>query len=145
MPAAQANILIEAGANFNIALQLLDNNGANINLSGYLCKFQVRGHVGDPLPVLSLDNSSLGGINLGGPAGTISIAATATQTRAIDVTLLDPSLLPLIVALDAGGNPVSKTGYRAPYSIEITDSNWLSGNVTRVLEGFAVITPEVCL
>jgi hypothetical protein len=143
MPAAQSNLLIEIGANLNLVINLQDSTGANVNLTGYSAKFQVRGHFGDASPVLSLDNAGVGGIVLGGVLGTVTIAATAAQTKAIPIAALDPALIPTFVALDGAGNQVVKTGYKAPYSLEITDSNWTSGNVTRVLEGYAVITPEV--
>jgi hypothetical protein len=143
MPAAQSNLLIEIGANLNLVVNLQDSTGANVDLTGYSAKFQVRGHIGDASPVLSLDSAGLGGITMGGTAGTITLAATAAQTKAISIAALDPSLVPTFVAFDGAGNQVVKTGYKAPYSLEITDSNWTSGNITRVLEGYAVITPEV--
>lgn len=54
------------------------------NLTGYSAAMQMRADYDDELPVVSLDNGDLGGIVLGGSAGTIEITVADTVTAALE-------------------------------------------------------------
>jgi hypothetical protein len=140
MAAGKANILLEQGANLNLQVNLTDTTGAAVNLTGYHAKFQVRPAAGSSVLLLALDDAGLGGLTLGGTNGTVSIAASATQTKGINLSSLPTTQVTALVGLDALGNPINATGFQAVYSLEITDPG---SNVTRVLEGMAIIDPEV--
>ena len=83
-----------------------------VNLTGYTARMQVRKLHSSPTAVLSLTN--LAGITLGGSAGTIVLAATATQTAAI-------------------------TASTYVYDLELVSG---AGVVTRLLEGTMTVDAE---
>lgn len=113
MPAAKHELLIEQGANFDVAITYYDSTGAAVNLTSYTARAKFRPTYGDN-PVLTLTTEN-GGITLGGAAGTITIAASATATAALDA----PS--------------------KGVYDVEVANP---SGNVTRIIEGKYTVTPE---
>ena len=92
MTAANYEITVEAGTTWQLVLTLYDSSNALIDLT-----------------------VALGGITLGGVAGTITIDRSATQTSALKFT--------------AG-----------VYDLEIQSS---TGEVTRVLQGDFIVSPEV--
>lgn len=141
MPASTANILIEQGADLLLQFPVVDSTGANVDLTAgaWHAKFQVHAVIGDGNPLLMLTDGPAGGLTLG--VGLLSLWAPAAQTKAINTASLGQQLAPLLVAIDALSNPFFATGYQAPYALELTDPG---GYVTRVLQGFAIITPEVC-
>lgn len=86
---------------------------APVNITGYTAALQLRSLPSDATAVLSLTSGS--GITIAGSTGTISVHATANQTRAID---------------------------EGPYyyDLEITSP---TGIVTRVAQGQVVVLAEV--
>lgn len=103
------------GANFDYTLTW-QTGGTAVNLTGYSARMQVRDSYDAGTAIVSLTNGT--GITLGGTAGTIEVALTATQTAALDGT-------PNIQAL---------------YDLELVSG---AGYVTRLVEGRFYIYPEV--
>ena len=91
-----------------------DSAGVPVNLLGYTARMQVRKNVIDPTVLLSLTTENAG-IVLGGSAGTIDLAATATQMAAL----------------------TWRTGV---YDLELIAAD---GTVTRLLSGSVEMSPEV--
>jgi len=113
--AGEYTLRIEQGATLSLVATWKDASGTAINLTGYTARLSVRTHHSSDTVLLSLTTAN-GGIALGGAAGTITVTATAVQTAALTA-------------------PV--TGV---YDLELVSSG---GVVTRLIEGGAVITPEV--
>lgn len=107
------NVTIDQGSDWYLTVTYKNPNGTPINLTGYTAALQLRSLPESPTAVLSLSTGS--GITITGATGVADIHATATQTRAID----------------------EGTYY---YDLEITSS---SNIVTRLVQGQAVVTPEV--
>jgi len=70
---------IYAGASWDKTLTVT-TDGTPINWTGYTAKMQIK-HTENSAAVVTLTNGA--GITLGGSAGTIAIAMTATQTGVI--------------------------------------------------------------
>lgn len=115
--AASLDIEIEQGATFQKNLVWKDSTGAPINLTGYTARMMVRYKVADAAPILTFTTEN-GGITLGGALGTINITGLASLTDAIPTTKV-------------------KT---AVYDLELVSS---TGVVTRLIEGKAIIIPQV--
>lgn len=109
------NLAIQQGATLSVALTWKDSNDAPVNLTGYTARLQVRETYDSGNAVLSL-NTSNGGIALGGTAGTINLSAAATATAALSAP------------------------FTGVYDLELVSA---SGDVTRLLEGLATVSPEV--
>lgn len=92
-----------------------DINDVPVNLSGYSARLQVRENYYSDNYVVSLDSGSIGGITLGGSAGTIDILIEDSVTT--DIT---------------AGDYV--------YDLEIINP---SSYVDRLIEGTFIVTPEV--
>ena len=99
------NITAYQGANFDRTFTITQG-GTALNLTGYTSAMQVREAADSTATLLSLSTGG-SGIVLGGTAGTIAVAVTATQSAAIP----------------AGS---------FAYDLEITSSG---GEVTRLLQG----------
>jgi hypothetical protein len=118
MSAGIHNIIIEQGATFNQTYTWkIDANA--VNLAGYTARMQVRGNGSGKTwiqdQVVSLTSATGGGITLGGAAGTIAVAISATTTAA---------LLP----------------GKYFYDLELQSDN---GTVTRLLKGTCTVSAEV--
>jgi len=111
--AVSYNVTIDQGANWDLNVEYDNPNGTPVNLTGYTAALQLRSLPESATAVLSLSTGS--GITITGATGLVAISATATQTRAID----------------------EGTYY---YDLEITSP---AGVVTRLVQGQAVVTPEV--
>lgn len=85
-----------------------------VNLSGYTGRMQVRAAISSPTTIVELTTSN-GRMTLGGAAGTITLAITASDTAAL-----------------APGQYV--------YDLEMVSGG---GEVTRLLEGRATVNAEV--
>jgi hypothetical protein len=102
------------GASFDYTLTW-QTGGTPVNLSGYTARMQVRDSYDGGSAVVSITSGT--GITLGGTAGTIVVALTATQTAAIDAT---------------------------PSGQYVYDLELVSGStVTRLVEGNFLMSPEV--
>jgi hypothetical protein len=107
------NLTFSQGATWKLAMTYTNNNGEPIDLTNYTARMQVRLSYTSSTAVLSLTNSN--GISLGGALGTIQLLVTATATAAI--------------AAD-----------QYVYDLEIEST---SGEVSRVVQGTLLVTPEV--
>ena len=111
--AVSCNVTIDQGATWYLNVEYDNPNGTPVNLTSYTAALQIRSLPESATAVLSLSTGS--GITITGATGLVAISATATQTRAID----------------------EGTYY---YDLEITSP---AGVVTRLVQGQAVVTPEV--
>jgi hypothetical protein len=110
------NVVIDQGANWFLNVNYDNPDGTPVNLAGYSGALQMRSYPDASTAVLSLTSAAGGGITITAATGLVAIAATATQTRAID----------------------EGTYY---YDLEITDT--FTGVVTRLIQGQAVVSAEV--
>lgn len=115
MAAAVYDIYIEQGATFRLLATWKDGNNAPIDLTSYTARMQVRRTYNSPDPPLLTFTTENGGITLGGTAGTVSVLGLATITDDIP----------------------AKPGV---YDLELVAND---GTVTRLLQGFVTISPEV--
>ena len=76
------NFICEQGATFTREITWLDSEGVPVNLTNYTARMQVRATASSASTLLSLTSSG-GDITLGGTAGTITIAISATATAAV--------------------------------------------------------------
>lgn len=111
--AVSYNVTIDQGADWYLDVTYDNPNGTPVNLTSYTAALQLRSLPESATAVLSLSTGS--GITITGASGLVAIRATATQTRAID----------------------EGTYF---YDLEITS---LQSVVTRLIQGQAVVTPEV--
>lgn len=71
--ATKANIIIDQGTTFSTVINLTDDNGDPIDLTGYTGDAEMRKH-------FTSSNSQSFSVTLGGNSGTISLGLTASQT-----------------------------------------------------------------
>ena len=104
---------IPAGATFSKVIRY-KADGANVNLSGYTARMQIRPTAASATTTLALttENSR---IALGGTAGTITLSISATDTAAI-------------------------TAGRYVYDLELVSAG---GIVTRLLQGIVTVSANV--
>lgn len=110
---AKHNFYVYRGATFSEQIEWKDESGTPVNLTGFTARLHMRETLEAADPFLTLTTEN-GGITLGGVAGTIQLLASATQTTAI-------------------------TAISGVYDIELVSG----ANVTRLLEGLVIISPEV--
>ena len=113
MTPGKYNMVCPQGSTFNQELTYTIN-AANVNLSGYTARMQIREKHTSTTSLLDLTTEN-GGIMLGGSSGTISINIAASTT----------------------------TGFipkEYVYDLELISSG---GVVTRLIEGKFIVTPEV--
>lgn len=111
--ASDFNVIIDQGADWFINFTYEDSTGTPINITGYTAALQLRSLPSDPTAALSLSTNA--GITITGATGLVEVHATAAQT----------------------GNLVAGTYY---YDLEITSG---TGVVTRLIQGQAVVSPQV--
>ena len=114
MMANRYDIQIKQGATFSLTATWKDSTGAAINLTGYTARMQVRLTYDAATTILSLTSGSE--ITLGGAAGTIDITVSATTTAGLTAP------------------------WAGAYDLELVSGG---GVVTRLLEGSAIVSPEV--
>jgi hypothetical protein len=107
------NLTFSQGATWKLAMTYTDSDGAPINLTNYTARMQARASYDSGTAILSLTNGA--GITLGGTAGTIGLLVAATATAAIGAA-------------------------QYVYDLEIVSA---SSEVTRVVQGTLLVTPEV--
>jgi len=105
---------IKQGATLSLTATWKDSAGTAVNLTGYTARLQVRATYDSSSTILSL--TSAAGITLGGAAGTIAITASAATTAALTAP------------------------FSGVYDLELVSGG---GEVTRLLEGTATVSPEV--
>lgn len=71
--ATKANIIIDQGTTFSTVINLADENGDPIDLTGYTGDSEMRKHY-------SSSNSQSFTVSLGGANGTVTLSLTSTQT-----------------------------------------------------------------
>ena len=71
--ATKANIIIDQGTTFSTIINLTDDNGDPIDLTGYTGDSEMRKHY-------TSSNSQSFSISLGGTSGTVTLSLTAAQT-----------------------------------------------------------------
>lgn len=113
MTPGKYNMVCPQGSTFNQELTY-SINAVNVNLSGYTAKMQIRASHTATTPLLTLTTEN-GGIALGGSSGTISLNIAASTTTGF-------------------------TPKEYVYDLELISTG---GNVTRLIEGKFIVTPEV--
>jgi hypothetical protein len=112
---ARYDMTIYQGADFERVLTWsLGEPAALVDLSGYSARMQLRTYTASPEVVAELTTSN-GRISLGGTAGTIALNLTAAQTETL-------------------------TPNQYAYDLEVIAPD---GFVTRLVEGFVNVDPEV--
>lgn len=109
----QHDLCIPAGASFSRVIRY-KADGANVNLTGYTARMQIRPTAASATTTLSLTTEN-GRIALGGAAGTITLTISATDSAAI-----------------AAGRYV--------YDLELVSAG---GIVTRLLQGIVTVSANV--
>lgn len=94
--ATKANIIIDQGTTFSTIINLTDDNGDPINLTGYTGDAEMRKHY-------TSSNSQSFSINLGGTSGTVTLSLTSAQTAN-----LTPGRYVYDVEVTSGANVVSR-------------------------------------
>lgn len=108
-----ADLCIQQGATFSRLIRW-KADGANVNLSGFSARMQIRPTAASATTTLSLTTEN-GRIALGGTAGTITLTISATDTAAI-------------------------TAGRYVYDLELVSAG---GIVTRLLQGIVTVSANV--
>jgi phage tail sheath gpL-like len=98
MTAGIYNTTIDQGSLWSVVLVYTDSNNTPVNLTGYTAAMQLRQNYNSTTADLTLTTAN-GGITIVGATGTITIAATATQTG-----LLDPGFYVYDLELTSGSN-----------------------------------------
>lgn len=115
MAAFKKNLKIDQGATFSDTVTWKAGTpAAAVNLTGCTARLQMRASLTNPTVLVEL-TSVLGGIVLGGTAGTVQIKMTAAATAALTWT-------------------------RAVYDLEII---YADATVRRLLAGDVTVSPEV--
>ncbi|HXH24529.1 MAG TPA: hypothetical protein VNI78_04720 [Vicinamibacterales bacterium] len=114
MSAGQLPLEILQGETLVKPMTWYDEAGQPVDLTGYTARMQARERHGSPTVLLELTTEN-GGIQLGGPSGTITLSMSAAQTAAL-------------------------TWRRGVYDLELVSP---AGVVTRLIEGVITVVPEV--
>lgn len=85
MSAGSYNLLIEAGATFNLTVTYTDSGGTPIDLTGYTARMQIRANPADPGSTFEL-NTTNGRIVITGPTGLLTLLISAADTGALTLT-----------------------------------------------------------
>lgn len=107
-------ILINQGADFVLTLTWNGSNGTPMNLTGYTARMMIKNSPEDVAPLIELTTEN-GRITLGGALGTIALEISAYDTADLTFT-------------------------NALYDLELISP---TGFVTRLLQGPAVLSPEI--
>lgn len=120
--AGSYDIYCDQGATFRRVITWKDSQGTPINLAGYTARMMVRSSYAASSPTLSLSSPSQG-IVLNHSAGQVAITITATQSSGIATPTV---------------NGV-RDAFDGVYDLELVAP---SGDVTRLLEGRFICSPE---
>lgn len=116
--AAQFNLDLDAGADFQITFEFENSDATPIDLTGYSARMMVRRQHTSETVSLSL-TSPVGGLVVSGPAGEVAVTVNKTQTAGLSST-----------------NAVEKY----VYDLEVESG---AGVVTRAMEGTFIVRPQV--
>jgi hypothetical protein len=94
--ATKANIVVDQGTTFSSSINLTDDEGNPINLTGYTGRSQMRKHY-------TSTNSQSFSVSLNGELGTINLSMAANQTSTIV-----PGRYVYDVEIVSGANVVSR-------------------------------------
>lgn len=94
--ATKANIIIDQGTTFSTVINLTDDNGDPIDLTGYTGDSEMRKHY-------TSSNSTSFSVSLGGVDGTVTLSLTSAQT-----SNLTPGRYVYDVEVTSGANVVSR-------------------------------------
>jgi hypothetical protein len=94
--ATKANIIIDQGTTFSTIINLTDDNGDPIDLTGYSADSEMRKHY-------TSSNSTSFAVSLGGVDGTVTLSLTPAQT-----SNLTPGRYVYDVEVTSGANVVSR-------------------------------------
>ena len=83
MPAANYDIEIEQGASYNKQFVYRDSAGALVDLTGITARMQVRPNIKSTTVLIELTTAN-NRIVIDGPAGSVTINLTATETAEFD-------------------------------------------------------------
>ena len=110
------NDTLDAGADYSMVVSVFtdETNTTLLNLTGYTARMMLKTGYNAATPAISLTSPS-GGLVIDGPNGTMTVTMTSAQTT----LLTDPSYV---------------------YDLEIVSPG---GQVTRVLQGTFMVSPEV--
>lgn len=115
MAAGKFNLKVEQGATFEQTITWKAGQpAAPVDITGCTARMHARERLDEATPLLTMTTEN-GAITLGGAAGTIALALTATETAAITWT-------------------------RGVYDLEIV---YPDGRVRRLLTGKITVSPEV--
>jgi DUF4097 and DUF4098 domain-containing protein YvlB len=106
--ATKANIIIDQGTTFSTSINLTDDNGDAIDLTGYTGRAQMRKHY-------TSSNAQSFTVSLQSSNGIVTLSLTETQTANL-------------------------TAGRYVYDVEVVSG---ANVVSRIVEGFVTVTPEV--
>jgi hypothetical protein len=107
------NLTFPQGATWDLSLTYKASNGTPVNLTNYTARMQVRSSYASATAVLSLTDTA--GITLGGAAGTVVVAVSASTAATIEAN-------------------------QYVYDLELVSGG---GTVTRLVQGTFTVTPEV--
>lgn len=83
MPAGKYDLVVEQGTTFRREFRKQNADGTPFNLTGWTARMQVRRRQNPAgTPLLDLTNTN-GGLVLNGPAGSVTVVMSATQTAAL--------------------------------------------------------------
>ena len=94
--ATKANIIIDQGTTFSTVINLTDDNGDPVDLTGYTGDSEMRKHY-------TSSNSQSFTVSLGGTSGTVTLSLTSAQTAN-----LTPGRYVYDVEVTSGSNVVSR-------------------------------------
>jgi hypothetical protein len=112
--AGTLHLTIEQGATYDPVLTWGDENGAPIDLTGYIARMQIRASV-EAVTTIHEATTANGQLVMGGAAGTVTFNIPAVDTAAMDFE-------------------------EAVYDLEVESAG---GHVTRLVEGSVYLSPEV--
>lgn len=111
-------LTIPAGTTFNMPFWVKSSDGTAVDLTGCTARMMLRRQYTSPTPALSLTSSPAAGLTITPLLGRVDILMTEAQTRSLSTSTANDKFV---------------------YDVEIV---FPSGDVSRPLEGSAIVTPE---
>jgi hypothetical protein len=117
------DIYCDQGATFRRVITWKNSTGTAVNLTGYTARMMVRTSYAASTPALSLTSSPVAGIAITAATGVITITITPVQSSGI--------AMPTVNGV--------RDAFDGVYDLELVAP---SGDVTRLLEGRFICSPE---